>query len=63
MKIYRYSDENLYSIEQRGDGLCITPHPKGKWWYAMPYKTNTHAPIVEIGLDLNLDGFELAFEI
>ncbi len=63
MKIFRYTNGKLYSIEQRGWGMTITRPEKWDWWYGIPYKTNRNADVIEIGKELILTDFKLEFEI
>lgn len=63
MKVFRHKNENLYTIEQVGRGVTITPPKDWKCFNAIPYKTNKKAPLLpSLGEKPNLDDFVLEFE-
>ena len=63
MKIFRYTNGFLYSIEQIGRGRTITKPKDFKCFQAVQYKTNKNAPALEnLGETPNLENFTLVFE-
>jgi len=62
MKVFRYKNGELYTIEQRGWGQTITRPEKWDWWYAFPYHLNKDIKLIEIGKELDLTDFKIVFD-